>query len=116
MYQVISPVNVTTLQVLFASFFALTFAWIAFSCASAILGFLVLLFGKAKLPPLADTADMGRTALLMPVYNEDPERVFAALSRMGAGAPARGRCPPLRHLRAERHPQGPHRRRRARCL
>jgi len=83
MYQVISPVNVTTLQVLFAGFFALTFAWIAFSCASAILGFLVLLFGKAKLPPLADTCDMGRTALLMPVYNEDPERVFAALSRMG---------------------------------
>ena len=50
MYQVISPVNVTTLQVLFASFFALTFAWIAFSCASAILGFIVLLFGKARLP------------------------------------------------------------------
>jgi hypothetical protein len=25
---------------------------------------------------------MGRTALLMPVYNEDPERVFTALSRM----------------------------------
>lgn len=83
MYQVISPVNVTTLQVLFATFFALTFAWIAFSCASAILGFVVLLRGKAGLPKLAETADMGRTALLMPVYNEDPERVFGALSRMG---------------------------------
>ncbi len=83
MYEVISPVNVTALQVLFASFFALTFAWIAFSCASAILGFWVLLRGKGKLPRLADTCDMGRTALLMPVYNEDPERVFTALSRMG---------------------------------
>jgi membrane glycosyltransferase len=83
MYEVISPVNVTVLQVLFASFFALTFAWIAFSCASAILGFVVLLRGKAKLPPLADVSAMGRTALLMPVYNEDPERVFTALSRMG---------------------------------
>ena len=83
MYMVISPVNVTTLQVLFATFFALTFAWIAFSCASAILGFVVLLRGKASLPPLAETSEMGRTALLMPVYNEDPERVFAALSRMG---------------------------------
>ena len=83
MYQVISPVNVTTLQVLFATFFALTFAWIAFSCASAILGFVVLLRGKAALPRLARTSDMGRTALLMPVYNEDPERVFTALSRMG---------------------------------
>ncbi len=83
MYEVISPVNVTALQVLFATFFALTFAWIAFSCASAILGFWVLLRGKAGLPPLADRAEMGRTALLMPVYNEDPERVFTALSRMG---------------------------------
>ena len=83
MYQVISPVNVTTLQVLFATFFALTFAWIAFSCASAILGFIVLLRGRASLPKLADSSEMGRTALLMPVYNEDPERVFAALSRMG---------------------------------
>ena len=59
---------------------------------------------------------MGRTALLMPVYNEDPERVFTALSRMGLALAARGRCPPLRHLRAERHAQGADRRRRARGL
>jgi membrane glycosyltransferase len=83
MYEVISPVNVTVLQVLFASFFALTFSWIAFSCASAVLGFWVLLRGKLPEPRLADVADIGRTALLMPVYNEDPERVFTALSRMG---------------------------------
>lgn len=83
MYEVISPVNVTWLQLLFAGFFALTFAWIAFSCASAVLGFIVLALGRTRLPPLAETAKMGRTALLMPVYNEDPERVFAALGRMG---------------------------------
>ena len=90
MYEVISPVNVTSLQILFASFFALTFAWIAFSCASAILGFFMLLAGRNTLPRLADTQDMGRTALLMPVYNEDPERVFAALSRMGAALKREG--------------------------
>jgi membrane glycosyltransferase len=83
MYEVISPVNITVLQVLFAGFFALTFAWIAFSCASAVLGFLVLLRGKPHMPRLADVQEIGRTALLMPVYNEDPERVFTALSRMG---------------------------------
>jgi len=83
MYEVISPVNVTVLQVLFAAFFALTFAWIAFSCASAVLGFWVLLRGKLHQPRLADLGGIGRTALLMPVYNEDPERVFTALSRMG---------------------------------
>jgi len=85
MYEVISPVNVTALQVLFATFFALTFAWIAFSCTSALLGFWVLLRGKTPKPRLAEVEDMGRTALLMPVYNEDPERVFTALSRMGLG-------------------------------
>ncbi|MFN4143254.1 glucans biosynthesis glucosyltransferase MdoH [Aestuariivirga sp.] len=83
MYEVISPVNVTALQVLFASFFALTFAWIAFSCASAILGFAMLMRGRPALPPLAGIEETGRTALLMPVYNEDPERVFNALLRMG---------------------------------
>jgi membrane glycosyltransferase len=83
MYEVISPVNITALQVMFAGFFALTFAWISFSCASAILGFLVLLRGKSLRPPLAGMSGIGRTALLMPVYNEDPERVFTALSRMG---------------------------------
>ncbi len=83
MYEVISPVNVTALQVLFALFFALTFAWIAFSCASAILGFFILLTGRTPKVPLADPENMGRTALLMPVYNEDPERVFSALEGMG---------------------------------
>lgn len=84
MYEVISPVNVTALQILFAGFFALTFAWIAFACASAVLGFAVLLRGPPPLPPLAPVSGIGRNALLMPVYNEDPERVFATLARMGA--------------------------------
>ncbi len=83
MYQVISAVNVTWLQVIFATFFALTFAWIAFSCASGILGFLVLMFGKPANPPLAELEACGRTALLMPVYNEDPDRVFEVLEGMG---------------------------------
>lgn len=84
MYEVISPVNVTALQVLFATFFALTFAWIAFACASAVLGFMVLLRGAPALPPLAPVAGIGRNALLMPIYNEDPEPVFATLARIGA--------------------------------
>ena len=38
-YQVISPADITWLQVVFAALFAMTFAWIAFACASAVLGF-----------------------------------------------------------------------------
>ena len=46
MYQVISPVNVTSLQLLFAAIFALTFTWISFACASACLGFWAILMGR----------------------------------------------------------------------
>jgi membrane glycosyltransferase len=94
MYQVISAVNVTSLQIIFAMFFALTFAWIAFSCASSILGFLILMFGKPATPKLAEIDACGRTALLMPVYNEDPERVFEVLEGMGHS---------LRRAEAARH-------------
>jgi membrane glycosyltransferase len=83
MYQVISPVNVTSLQLFFAAVFAMTFTWIAFACASALLGFWVLLRGRLPTPKLMPQAKMGRTALLMPVYNEDPKHIFAALDRMG---------------------------------
>ena len=82
MYQVISPVNVTWLQVLFAAIFAATFTWISFSCASSCLGFGLLVSGGHPPLPLAKPGQMGRTALLMPVYNEDPARVFASLESM----------------------------------
>ncbi len=83
MYQVISPANITWLQILFSVFFALTFTWISFSCASAVLGFWILLRNRNDSVDLAPHAHMGRTALLMPVYNESPRHVFAALERMG---------------------------------
>ena len=83
MYEVISPVDVTWLQVVFAALFALTFTWISFACASAIVGFIVLLRNDLPQIPAVPQTAMGRTALLMPVYNENPEAVFAALERMG---------------------------------
>ena len=82
MYQVISPVNVTWLQAVFAGLFALTFTWISFACASAILGFFLLLTGWHLTPKLSRLTDIGRNTLLMPIYNEDPVRVFATLARM----------------------------------
>jgi len=83
-YKVISTANITSLQIIFASLFALTFAWIAFSCASACLGFWQIATGRERLPRLAAIEDTGRTALLMPVYNEDPKRATAALEKMGS--------------------------------
>ena len=90
MYQVISPVNVTWLQAIFAALFALTFTWISFACASAILGFFLLLPGWHLTPKLTDAGQMGRNALLMPIYNEDPARVFATLERMARNLQAAG--------------------------
>jgi membrane glycosyltransferase len=85
MYQVISPVNVTWLQLLFAALFALTFTWISFSCASAMIGFLRLWRNPAPALTLAPRNTMGRTAILMPIYNEVPEHVFSALETMARG-------------------------------
>lgn len=90
MYEVISPVNVTWLQVFFATVFALTFTWISFSCASAMVGFFVLLKRPAVVAPVMSQADIGHTALLMPVYNENPEQVFATLQTMGRDLIRRG--------------------------
>ena len=84
-YKVISPVDITSLQVLFAAIFALTFSWISFACASALLGFFMILFRREKRPRLAPISAMGRTALLMPLYNEDPSATFGTLGRIAQG-------------------------------
>lgn len=84
-YKVISPVNITWLQLLFASLFALTFTWISFSCASAFLGFLLILCRDEKHPRLAPPEKMGRTALVMPLYNEEPAGIFDRLAKIAQG-------------------------------
>ena len=77
----------TWLQILFATLFAITFAWIAFAAASAVLGFFHVM---EKRPAAVSKGPTGRNALLMPIYNEDPERVFATLERMGRELHAEG--------------------------
>ena len=69
--------NMTTLQGVMIFFFAVTLGWIAFAATSAIAGFVL----PAPRPPEAPLGD-SRTALLMPVYNEDPIHTTAALQTM----------------------------------
>ncbi|MCB4824703.1 glucans biosynthesis glucosyltransferase MdoH [Roseicella aerolata] len=73
----------TATQIVLLLLFVPLFAWIALSFVSAVCGFASLLHGggrrlgidpEAALPKLST-----RTALLMPVYNEPPERVMAGL-------------------------------------
>ena len=71
------------------------FAWIVQSFASSLAGFALVLMRRparlgidpaAPLPALRD-----RTALLMPTYNEDPERLFAGLQAIQESLDATGR-------------------------
>ena len=80
---------------LLALFMAL-FAWIAFAFAGGVAGF-VQLVRRAPMRldidvdgPLPEPAV--RTALLVPVYNEDPKRVFAGLEAILSSLQAVGRA------------------------
>ena len=65
--------------------FVLTFAWIALFFWSSVLGFFELLM-KRGVPGInqypADADLFSKTAILMPVYNEEPNSVFANLAAM----------------------------------
>ncbi len=69
-------------KILMIGLFILTFAWIALFFWSSIFGFFELL-AKRKVPGIIwvpeDTHLTKRTAILMPVYNESPQSVFANL-------------------------------------
>jgi len=72
------------LQWLQIGLFALLFAWVSAGCLTAVMGFVVLLRGdphvlskdSASRRPLSASA---RTALIMPICNEDVGTVFAGL-------------------------------------
>jgi membrane glycosyltransferase len=70
--------KMTVLQGVMIFFFTITLAWIAFSAASAIAGLLVPL----HIPKTQATLAGSRTALLMPIYNEDPTHTTSALQAM----------------------------------
>jgi membrane glycosyltransferase len=83
MYGVLKVGGVTILEWIILVLFVLLFAWIAFSFMSGFAGFLVLLFRKKDALGIDSAAPLptirGRTAMLLPTYNEDPYRVLARL-------------------------------------
>nr|AIA92356.1 CAZy families GT2 protein [uncultured Stenotrophomonas sp.] len=85
------------------------FAWIVQAFVGAVAGFVLIvskrrprlgLSAKAPLPVLSS-----RTALLMPTYNEDPERLLAGLQAIHESLAATGQLFDVRFLRAQRYPQ-----------
>jgi membrane glycosyltransferase len=78
MYQVVSVSRTTILQWALVALFTVNFSWIAVAFTSALLGFLALL-KQPRRAPAAPTSLEQRTAIVMPVYNEQTARTYAAL-------------------------------------
>jgi len=75
------------LEFLLLFLYTILFAWICISFWTAFMGFWVILFGRDRWAISRQSPDTSpsltsappRTAILMPIYNEDSERVFAGL-------------------------------------
>jgi len=79
MLQVVRFASMTLLQGLMIFFFAISLAWIAFAAGSVIAG------ASKRRDPVPRGLPAGLTALVMPIYNEDPVRTTAALQAMAEG-------------------------------
>ncbi len=79
MLQVVRFASMTLLQGLMIFFFAISLAWIAFAAGSVLAGASKRrLVARGEDPRKLDTL----TALVMPIYNENPERTATALQAM----------------------------------
>ncbi|WP_018321062.1 glucans biosynthesis glucosyltransferase MdoH [Bradyrhizobium sp. WSM2793] len=83
MYRVLEVGGVTVLEAMLLVLFLVLLAWVAFSFASAVAGFFVLLAHRPDRHAFRPHAELpavsGRTAMLLPTYNEDPHRLTARL-------------------------------------
>jgi membrane glycosyltransferase len=77
MYKVVEVGTITALEWAMVVLFVITFSWVTLSFSSSMVGFVWLLAhrgGREPSPALRE-----RTALVMPIYNEAPSRVFGAM-------------------------------------
>jgi len=78
MYRVVEIGEITALEWVLVVLFVANFSWIALAFASSVVGFFWLLFrdpGAGAAPSELES----KTAVVMPIYNEAPARVFAAM-------------------------------------
>ena len=86
----------TLVEQLLCVLFGVLFAWISTGFWTALFGFFVLLFRYsgyriiAPHAPLAGLPEGVRTAVLVPVYNEDPRSVGAGIAAMWHSLSATG--------------------------
>lgn len=87
MYEILSPMGMTVAEWFMLVLFSLSFVWIAIWFWNSMLGFVIQAFcrrpGVAASPILADVDNRApirsRTAIVMPIYNEEPARTCRRL-------------------------------------
>ncbi|MGZ5926439.1 MAG: glucans biosynthesis glucosyltransferase MdoH [Rhizomicrobium sp.] len=91
LYQVLLVDGLDLLEFLFLGLLAILFGWITVSFWMAVFGAFARLIG-ARLLPLAEssTPSTSRTAILMPIYNEDVARVFSGVQAIFDSVAATG--------------------------
>ena len=89
MYGVVSVGGTTPLEWALLVLFVANFSWIALAFTSGLYGFVWMLFLAPKTPALP-AALTAKTAVVMPIYNETPARVFAAVQAMYEDVQATG--------------------------
>ena len=77
MYGVVKIGEVTLLEWVLVALFVANFSWIALAFTSSVAGFFWLLFHRGETGAPAELKC--KTAVIMPIYNEAPARVFAAM-------------------------------------
>ncbi len=95
MYEVLQVGGLTILETMILVLFVVMFAWIALSFVSAVIGFCSVLTGRRHtlgIDPAGPLPQLHtRSALLLPTYNEDPNRVMARLQAVYESVHGTGR-------------------------
>ncbi|HEX7919838.1 MAG TPA: glucans biosynthesis glucosyltransferase MdoH [Bradyrhizobium sp.] len=96
MYMVVQVGGVTIMEGMVLVLFVALLAWIAFSFASALAGFFVLLRRNGNALPIRDDGPLpqlaSRTAVLLPTYNENPYQLMARLQAIYESIEATGQA------------------------
>ena len=89
MYGVVEVGEVTPLEWALVVLFVITFSWIALAFASSVVGFGWIVAGARRTGPRPARLEV-KTAIVMPIYNEAPSRVFAAMQAICEDVAATG--------------------------
>jgi len=94
MYNVLAVGGLTTLETIVLVLFVILFAWIAFSFASTLGGVVAMVTGRTRILEIETGTPLpalsAQTALLLPTYNEDPDRVLSRVQAVYESVVATG--------------------------